>query len=42
MFNADGAFVRTHAMVSPVAVPYDLIDVAVAIDDVVGGNLPAA
>jgi hypothetical protein len=25
----------------PTAVPYHLIDLAVAIDDVVGGNLPA-
>jgi hypothetical protein len=42
MFNADRAFVRAHAMVRPIAVPYHLINIPIAIDDVVGGNLPAS
>src|SRR6266536_2011502 len=41
MFDADGTFVRSHAMVRPITVFYHLIDVAVAIDDIVRGHLPA-
>ena len=38
MFDADGTMVGAHTMIGTISVVYHLVDVAVAIYDVVRGN----
>ena len=38
VFDADGTSVSAHTMIRAISVVYHLVDVAVAIDDVVRGN----
>ena len=40
VFNADGTSVGAHTMIRAISVVYHLVDVAVAINDVVRGNFP--
>ena len=41
MFDADRVLVRAHAMIRTVAIAYHLVNVAVSINNVMRGNLPA-